>query len=412
MRDVDEFLDRITDSMSALTVENERLRKGAPPSIVGTPDLADVSRQADEIIERARAEAARIVAEAKATGAQPAGEPGAAASPQEPAAVTAFLTREREFLQSLAGLVQEHAEQVRGMAKTAKRAPAPGHPARGTPSRGIRPEGKRHPPRPRPGHDLTGVGERLRPLRPPPRSRSRPRTGRPRRSPRSGSKIPSPHRWAVRSPKATRPRNPTVPCATCSGARTDRADPAGEANAAFCTLTVTGSPSISAARVGPSSSPGRHVHASVSRDERDRAPRRRRHRRPGPDAELDPIADLESRLLAARPGSSRTIRARGLPTQVLVEASSSATVGRPRWPRPSPRHVLGELDVLAPDVDVAPRRPRHALARASARPAFRRRRPARCHLLDPRPASARGPCSWAWRATRPNSSVDYATPPA
>jgi DivIVA domain-containing protein len=121
MRDVDEFLDRITDSMSALTVENERLRKGAPPSmIVGTPDLADVSRQADEIIERARAEAARIVAEAKATGPQP----DTAASPQERAAVTAFLTREREFLQSLAGLVQEHAEQVRGMAKTAKRAPA------------------------------------------------------------------------------------------------------------------------------------------------------------------------------------------------------------------------------------------------------------------------------------------------
>lgn len=125
MRDVDEFLDRITDSMSALTVENERLRKGAPPSIVGTPDLADVSRQADEIIERARAEAARIVAEAKATGVQPTTEPGAGASPQERAAVNAFLTREREFLQSLAGLVQEHAEQVRGMAKTAKRAPAP-----------------------------------------------------------------------------------------------------------------------------------------------------------------------------------------------------------------------------------------------------------------------------------------------
>ncbi len=125
MRDVDEFLDRITDSMSALTVENERLRKGAPPSIVGTPDLADVSRQADEIIERARAEAARIVAEVKATGAQPSKDPGSAVSPQERAAVNAFLTREREFLQSLAGLVQEHAEQVRGMAKTAKRAPAP-----------------------------------------------------------------------------------------------------------------------------------------------------------------------------------------------------------------------------------------------------------------------------------------------
>ena len=162
MRDVDEFLDRITDSMSALTVENERLRKGAPPSIVGTPDLADVSRQADEIIERARAEAARIVAEAKATGAQPAGgQPGAAASPQERAAVNAFLTREREFLQSLAGLVQEHAEQVRGMAKTAKRAPAPTDTPPAAPSdRGTHPEGGSgtHPARAC-GHDLTGVGD-------------------------------------------------------------------------------------------------------------------------------------------------------------------------------------------------------------------------------------------------------------
>ena len=154
MRDVDEFLDRITDSMSALTVENERLRKGAPPSIVGTPDLADVSRQADEIIERARAEAARIVAEAKATGAQPAEEPGAGASPQERAAVNAFLTREREFLQSLAGLVQEHAEQVRGMAKTAKRAPAPTDTPPAAPRaprrRGTHPQGGSvHPPRPR-----------------------------------------------------------------------------------------------------------------------------------------------------------------------------------------------------------------------------------------------------------------------
>ena len=165
MRDVDEFLDRITDSMSALTVENERLRKGAPPSIVGTPDLADVSRQADEIIERARAEAARIVAEAKATGAQPTKEPGAGASPQERAAVNAFLTREREFLQSLAGLVQEHAEQVRGMAKTAKRAPAPTDTPPAAPrapqdGRGIHPQdGSVHPPRLAPAATTSPAGD-------------------------------------------------------------------------------------------------------------------------------------------------------------------------------------------------------------------------------------------------------------
>ena len=65
MRDVDEFLDTITDSMSALVAENERLRKGAPAPVVGAPDLDDVARQADEIIQRARAEAARIVADAR-----------------------------------------------------------------------------------------------------------------------------------------------------------------------------------------------------------------------------------------------------------------------------------------------------------------------------------------------------------
>ena len=68
MRDVDEFLDTVTDSMSALVAEVDRLRKGAPSPVVGAPDLADVSRQADEIIERARTEAARIVAEAKVQG--------------------------------------------------------------------------------------------------------------------------------------------------------------------------------------------------------------------------------------------------------------------------------------------------------------------------------------------------------
>ncbi len=74
MRDVDEFLDHITDSMSAMAAENDRLRKGAPASsIVGTPDLADVSRQADEIIQRARAEAARIVTEAKSQAARDRG---------------------------------------------------------------------------------------------------------------------------------------------------------------------------------------------------------------------------------------------------------------------------------------------------------------------------------------------------
>jgi DivIVA domain-containing protein len=117
MRDVDEFLDHITDTFTALTVENDRLRTGAAAPVVGSPDLDSVARQADEIIARARAEAARI------TGGSKEAISAAAAStsgPTDRAAVNAFLSREREFLQSLAGLVQEHAEAVKGMAKSTR----------------------------------------------------------------------------------------------------------------------------------------------------------------------------------------------------------------------------------------------------------------------------------------------------
>lgn len=130
MRDVDEFLDQITDAMSAVMTENERLRRagGAGSPVVGTADLADVNRQADEIIQRARDEAGRITAEAReqaaslsATGAIAA---AGGASAADRAAINAFLAREKEFLQSLAGLVQGHAETVKSMAKTARTPPA------------------------------------------------------------------------------------------------------------------------------------------------------------------------------------------------------------------------------------------------------------------------------------------------
>lgn len=125
MRDVDEFLDQITDAMTALLAENERLRAGAPASGIGAVDPADVNRQSDEIIARARDEAARIVAEAREQAAVMAGA-GAGATDTDRTAVNAFLVRERDFLQSLAGLVQGHAESVKGMAKAARQvAPQP-----------------------------------------------------------------------------------------------------------------------------------------------------------------------------------------------------------------------------------------------------------------------------------------------
>jgi DivIVA domain-containing protein len=131
MRDVDEFLDQITESMTRLADENERMRSanGLPvaPSI-GTPDLADTSRQADEIIEGARAEAAKIVQDARAQAA--VGTTAAVAGTDTGrAAVAPFLAQERDFLQQLAALVQSHAESVKGMAKASRTKPAAAPPA-------------------------------------------------------------------------------------------------------------------------------------------------------------------------------------------------------------------------------------------------------------------------------------------
>jgi DivIVA domain-containing protein len=88
MREVDEFLDQITDSLSSLIAENERLRHGQPgPS--STP----------------------------AASVAPSGAP-------DRAAIEAFLRSEKGFLQSLGSLVQGHAEDLKGMVRAA-RGPAP-----------------------------------------------------------------------------------------------------------------------------------------------------------------------------------------------------------------------------------------------------------------------------------------------
>lgn len=127
MREVDEFLDQLTDAMTAVLAENERLRAGASSSpIVGSPDLDEVSRQADEIIQRARDEAARLVAEARTRASSTSGGTPGAVTAAEREAVDAFLARERAFLQRLAALVQEHADGVKSMAKDVRRRSAPG----------------------------------------------------------------------------------------------------------------------------------------------------------------------------------------------------------------------------------------------------------------------------------------------
>jgi DivIVA domain-containing protein len=131
MRDVDEFLDEVTEAMSHLLEENQRLHarggQPAPPPALGAPNLSEASRQADEILGRARVRAARIEQEARDRSAsQPtSGEP-ASVTEADRATVMAFLNREREFLQSMGSLMQQHAEVVKGMARAAKRPKSPG----------------------------------------------------------------------------------------------------------------------------------------------------------------------------------------------------------------------------------------------------------------------------------------------
>jgi DivIVA domain-containing protein len=130
-RDVDEFLDQLTLTWGSVLEENRRLRAaGAPaatgsPPAIGAPDPGDAGRRADEIVQRAREEADRIVREARALAAGIGSKTGAAEGDRQ--AVSGFLLKEREFLQALASLVQGHAEGVKGMAREVftPRTPAP-----------------------------------------------------------------------------------------------------------------------------------------------------------------------------------------------------------------------------------------------------------------------------------------------
>jgi DivIVA domain-containing protein len=95
MREVDEFLDQVTDAMSALVAENERL-------LQGSADRSPASNR-------------------------PSTPPSLAPSVPPPAddagraAVDAFLRREKGFLQELGGLVQGHTEELRSMVRDIRR---------------------------------------------------------------------------------------------------------------------------------------------------------------------------------------------------------------------------------------------------------------------------------------------------
>ncbi len=110
-RDVDAFLDRVTEDLSAYLEENQRLQ--TTPGVVRVPD-PEAAEEAGAVLARAREEAAAIVrrAEDEAAAIRAAAEAG---SGDARSAVAPFLNKERDFLQGLGALVQSHAEEIKAM---------------------------------------------------------------------------------------------------------------------------------------------------------------------------------------------------------------------------------------------------------------------------------------------------------
>jgi cell division initiation protein len=120
-RDVDEFLDLVTEELAAFIDESRRLQDHGDSNVasLGGADVTWASREAEGILERARADAASTVAEAEARAAAILAAAGEGRA--DPRGVIApYLNREREFLQSLGQLVQQHADSMRRMVRSAK----------------------------------------------------------------------------------------------------------------------------------------------------------------------------------------------------------------------------------------------------------------------------------------------------
>jgi DivIVA domain-containing protein len=111
-RDVDAFLDRVTEDLSAYLEENQRLQ--TTPGVVRVPDPT-VSDEAAAVLAQAREEAAAIVRRAEDEAAAIRASAGTGGGVDARAAVAPFLNKEREFLQGLGGLVQTHAEEIKAM---------------------------------------------------------------------------------------------------------------------------------------------------------------------------------------------------------------------------------------------------------------------------------------------------------
>jgi DivIVA domain-containing protein len=115
-RDVDEFLDRITEDLAALHEENKRLGEQLAEGGGNPAGAEEAQRQAEAIVRQAREHAARLVEDAEARAAAGDDVLASAGLP------TSFLLKERQFLQQMAGLIQDHARRLKEDARRARSA--------------------------------------------------------------------------------------------------------------------------------------------------------------------------------------------------------------------------------------------------------------------------------------------------
>src|SRR5436190_3329420 len=112
-RDVDQFLDEVTEEVARLYAKTKRLREELEFTRKSRMDMGAVG-EAKALLRRAREESARILADARsrASIAVPASGGATALGP--------YISREREFLQRLANLIQEHAEAAKEQIRRAR----------------------------------------------------------------------------------------------------------------------------------------------------------------------------------------------------------------------------------------------------------------------------------------------------
>lgn len=120
-RDVDQFLDDVTEELARLYADNKRLREEIEFNRTTRLQTTDTA-EAEAIIRQAREEAARIIVEAGARAStmastgdpnQQGASPGLGAGGPSAEIMSLFLARERAFLQNMANLIQAHAEGVK-----------------------------------------------------------------------------------------------------------------------------------------------------------------------------------------------------------------------------------------------------------------------------------------------------------